>query len=480
MMRLALFHCCHALLALLIRHFFGLSVEGAQRLPQQGPCLLAANHNSHLDTALVFFLLGRRKQALQVLAAQDHFFTNRFIHFMVVTVFHALAVNRERFSPQLLDTAREVMQRGDMLLIYPEGGRGDGSGIRRFKPGVGYLALHLDVPVYPLHISGTARAFPKGAFWPRPHNVLVRVGEPLHPREVQLDDASPSIRVKRITQLLEQRVRELGSPAFGPWALVTGASSGAGRAISVELARRGFNLLLTARSADALQEVAEHCRTQHAVVVEVLALDLADAAARSTLLMQLQSFAHPVKVLVNNAGMGAHAPLQNPEVERHQQLVQLNVAAVVALTDALLPPMLARHEGMILNVGSVYSVVPAPGQAVYSGSKAFVRSWSRALQRELYGTGVSLTLALPGSFESGFHTGMGIAEGRKLAKHSADEIASTVVAAMIRRRSTVVPGLLNKLFLLVCTFLPQRVSAALMHAINRLRGLRRHDGQSLH
>lgn len=480
MMRRALFHLCHALLALLIRHFFGISVEGAQRLPQQGPCLLAANHNSHLDTALVFFLLGRHKQALQVLAAQDHFFRNRIIHFLVVTVFHALAVNRERTSPQLLDTARKVMDAQGLLLIYPEGGRGDGSGIRRFKPGVGWLALHLQVPVYPLHISGTARAFPKGAFWPRPHNVLVRVGEPLHPQLMQQEEGSAGLRIKRFTQLLEQRVRELAAPAQGPWALVTGASSGAGRAISLELARRGFNLLLTARGAVALQEVAEACRTQHGVAVELQVGDLADSIQREALLQRLQQLEQPIKVLVNNAGMGAHAPLHNPEVQRHQQLVSLNVAAVVALTDALLPGMLARRDGMILNIGSVYSVVPAPGQAVYSGSKAFVRSWSRALQRELAGSGVSLTLALPGSFESGFHHGMGIHEGRKLAKHSSEQIAAACVAAMIRRRSTVVPGVLNKLFLFACTFLPQRASAALMLAINRLRGLRRHDGQSLH
>ncbi|MDY6983684.1 MAG: 1-acyl-sn-glycerol-3-phosphate acyltransferase, partial [Pseudomonadota bacterium] len=74
----ALFAVCHWLLALLIRHFFGISVTGAANLPTRGPCLIAANHNSHLDTALVFFLLGRHKQALHALAAQDHFFGNRF------------------------------------------------------------------------------------------------------------------------------------------------------------------------------------------------------------------------------------------------------------------------------------------------------------------------------------------------------------------------------------------------------------------
>lgn len=480
MMQRFLFGLCHGLLALLIRWFFGISVEGAQRLPQGGPAIIAANHNSHLDTALVFFLLGRYKEALHAFAAQDHFFTNRFIHYIVSAVFHALPVNRQRFSPQILDTARAVVEQRGLLLIYPEGGRGDGTGIRRFKPGVGYLALHLDVPVYPLYISGTARAFPKGAFWPRPHNLLVRVGEPLAPAVVQQDATSPSIRIKRFTQLVEQRVRELASASHGPWALVTGASSGAGHAMALELARRGFNLVLTARSESALRRLASGCSAQHAVKVEWVVADLVQPAARTQLLQRLQQQGIILKLLVNNAGMGVHAPLHEPDAERHQQLLALNVESVVALTDAVLPGMLARRDGMILNVGSVYSVVPAPGQAVYSGSKAFVRSWSRALQCELRGTGVSLTLGLPGSFESRFHVGMGVREGRKLAKHSAAQVAASMIAATIRRRSTVVPGVLNTVFLVLCSFLPQRATAALMLLINSMRQLSRHDGRPLH
>ena len=472
MLQQLLFRSCHALLALLIRCFFGISVEGAKLLPQQGPCLLAANHNSHLDTAIVFFLLGRHKQALQVLAAQDHFFHNRFIRLLVSSVFHALPVNRERVTPQFLETAQRVMQQKDMLLIYPEGGRGNGGGVRQFKAGVGYLALQLNVPVYPIHISGSERAFPKGAFWPRPVNLQVRVGEPLHPQDLQLPaEAASGVRIKRFTQELEQRVRELGSSKRAPWALVTGASSGAGHAISIELAQRGYNLLVTARSSAALHALATLCQERYGVVVQQQVADLALPQDRALLLQRATALPQPPQLLVNNAGIGAHALPGRADALRHTQLIDLNVAAVVALTDALLPAMLARGSGMILNVGSVYSVVPAPGQAVYSGSKAFVRSWSRAMQCELAGTGVSLTLALPGSFESGFHRGMGVSEGRKLAKHSADEIAAVLVAATIRRRSTVVPGLMNKLFLVLCTCLPQRLAARLMQWINRLRRL---------
>ncbi|MGV3590805.1 MAG: SDR family NAD(P)-dependent oxidoreductase [Gammaproteobacteria bacterium] len=468
----ALFAICHWLLALLIRHFFGISVTGAANLPAGGPCLIAANHNSHLDTALVFFLLGRHKHALHALAAQDHFFGNRVIRYLVTHVFHALAVDRRRFSPELADTARDVIQRGGMLLIYPEGGRGDGSRINRFKPGVGYLALTLDVPVVPLHISGTARAFPKGAFWPRPVNLQVRIGTPLHPAELAQYEGSSNAKIKRFTQLLEARVRELGSAAHGPWALVTGASSGAGRAMCGELARRGFNLYIAARRANELEAIAGECRAAHGVEVEACVADLTLPEDRERLVQRIATDARDLRLLVNNAGIGALGMTGEGDAARHQTVIALNVAAVVALTDALVPRLRASG-GMILNVGSVYSVVPAPGQAVYSGSKAFVRSWSRALQRELAGSGVSVTLGLPGSFISEFHVDMGVSERRKLGKQTSAQVAAALIAATIRRRGTVVPGFVNKLFLLLCAPLPLRVTAWLMQTINHVRGLRR-------
>lgn len=468
----ALFSFCHWLLALLIRYFFGISVTGAANLPATGPCLIAANHNSHLDTALVFFLLGRHKHALHALAAQDHFFGNHVIRFLVTHVFHALAVDRRRFSPELAATAREVMQRGGMLLIYPEGGRGDGSRITRFKPGVGYLALTLDVPVVPLHISGTARAFPKGAFWPRPVNLQVRIGAPLHPNELAQYEGSSNAKIKRFTQQLEARVRELGSAAHGPWALVTGASSGAGRAMCGELARRGFNLYVAARRIGELDAIANENRAAYGVEVEVCPADLSQPEERERLAQRITQDARDLRLLVNNAGIGALGTAGAGDAQRHQAVIALNVAAGVALTDALIADLRASG-GMILNVGSVYSVVPAPGQAVYSGSKAFVRSWSRALQRELAGSGVSVTLGLPGSFVSEFHSGMGVSERRKLGKQTSAQVAAALIAATIRRRGTAVPGFVNKLFLLVCAPLPLRVTSWLMQTINHVRGLRR-------
>lgn len=474
-----LFILCHWLLSLLIRFYFGITVEGRQHLPDKGPCIIAANHNSHLDTAVVFFLLGQHKQALHALAAQDYFFDNKFINFLVTNIFHALAVDRQRFSTDFVESTRTVLANAGMLLIYPEGGRGDGTGIRRFKPGVGYLALHLDVPVVPVHISGTARAFPKGVFWPRPVNLQVRIGAALSPAPFAQEDVSNNLKIKHFTQELERQVRELGKPAHAPWALVTGASSGAGEAICFELARRGFNLLITARREEALQAVATQCRAQHGVEVLVQAGDLGTAATRTALLAHLDD-SRPLRLLVNNAGIGAHSPIDMLDAVRHQTVLVLNINAVVALTDAILPQLLARGDGMILNIGSVYSVVPAPGQAVYSGSKAFIRSWSRALQRELAGTGVSLTLALPGSFKSAFHRDMGVSEKTSIVKLPASSVAAAVVAATIRRRSTVVPGLVNKVFLLVCTFLPLRVTTILMQFINSLRGLRKHQDTPPH
>ena len=155
------------------------------------------------------------------------------------------------------------------------------------------------------------------------------------------------------------------------WAVVTGASSGLGRGLAARLADRGMSLVLTGRNAARLDEAArEICRAAPRVKVETLAADLATQSGVSALLDYVGH--RPIEVLINNAGFGSYGPFAEADADREADEVAVDVNAVVTLARAFLPGMLARGSGGILNVASTIAFQPAPYQAVYGASKAFV------------------------------------------------------------------------------------------------------------
>jgi uncharacterized protein len=179
-------------------------------------------------------------------------------------------------------------------------------------------------------------------------------------------------------------------------AVVTGASSGIGAVYAQRLAARGYDLVLVARRADRLASLAEQLTKAHGVDVRVLAADLekdADVVKVEAILKNDSS----VHMLVNNAGLARLRPLKDTSVEDAHSQVALNVTALTRLTQAVLPGLVARNEGTIINVASVLAVHSLPISAVYSGTKAFVLAFTRGLQAELAETGVKVQLVLPAS-----------------------------------------------------------------------------------
>ena len=186
----------------------------------------------------------------------------------------------------------------------------------------------------------------------------------------------------------------LPPPTVSTRAVVTGASSGIGMALATELARRGHSLIVVARRGEVLQELKERLERDFRVTVEVRACDLADPAARQPLLDELAG--REISILCNNAGIATFGPIASLDPDYEKTQVQLNAVACHDLILAVLPGMVSRRSGAILNVGSAAGNMPIPNNATYAASKAFANTFSESLRGELKGSGVHVTLLAPG------------------------------------------------------------------------------------
>jgi uncharacterized protein len=229
-------------------------------------------------------------------------------------------------------------------------------------------------------------------------------------------------------------------------ALVTGASSGIGESFARLLAAGGCDLVLVARRAGRLEELAGKLRTEHRVGVEVLPADLGSPGGVDTVCARLADPAAPIELLVNNAGRSAHGRFaeQPPDIVAAQ--INLNVLALARLARAAVGGMLVRRHGGILNVSSMAGFSASPGSAVYGATKAFVTSLTDSLHAELAGTGVHVTALCPGFTRTEFHAANNVDVGYlpKLAWLDSGEVARAGLDAVAEGRALVVPGIQYK------------------------------------
>jgi short-subunit dehydrogenase len=184
-------------------------------------------------------------------------------------------------------------------------------------------------------------------------------------------------------------------------AVVTGASSGIGAVYANRLAERGYDLVLVARNADKLAQVADCVRAKTGRKVDVMPADLANASD----LARVEAFLSEtpdVTLLVNNAGLGGALKLLDSDVDQMTSLISLNVTALTRLTYAIVPGFVARGAGTIINIASIVAITPETLNGVYGGSKAFVLAFSQNLRHELAGTGVRVQVVLPGATATQF------------------------------------------------------------------------------
>jgi hypothetical protein len=249
-----------------------------------------------------------------------------------------------------------------------------------------------------------------------------------------------------------------------PTALVTGASGGIGEELARQLAATGHDLVLVARTEAKLAALAGELATTGAACTVVPA-DLAVPGAAAALARELEARALHIDVLVNNAGFADFGPFAQAEPETLTQMVQLNVVTLTDLTRALLPGMLARGRGRVLNVASTAAFFPGPLMSVYYATKAYVLSLSEALADELAGSGVTVTALCPGPTETGFQQRAAMEESRLVRGRrimDASTVARLGVAGMLAGKRVVVTGAKNRLTVLSPRFLPRRVVPAMV------------------
>lgn len=252
------------------------------------------------------------------------------------------------------------------------------------------------------------------------------------------------------------------------WVIITGASSGIGKALVFEFAKNGFNIFLTARNENILIQIAKECQQTFKVKTEVFSADLADSDSTNILVKAISN--RKIDVLVNNAGFGVKGDFVETSIDEELKMLNVQLAAMLKLTKAVLPKMIAARSGKILNVASVYSFAPVPKQSVYSASKAFILNFSLALQNELETANVQVSTVCPGITLTEFRTRAGISD-RKESGMTAEKVAQISFAKMMKGQRVIIPGWQNRLFVLAAKHLPTEFFASVMRFINHCRGV---------
>lgn len=228
----------------------------------------------------------------------------------------------------------------------------------------------------------------------------------------------------------------------GSTALITGASGGLGQAFAEQLAEKGSHLVLVGRSEDKLRALAQRLERQNKIATTVLTADLASATEVDQLISELKTKRIDVDLLINNAGFGVFLRFLETPLERQMEEIDVNVRAVVQLTHALAPAMVARKKGGVINLSSSAGFQPVPGANVYAASKSFVLLFSEALAQELVETGVRVLAVCPGPVATGFFAD----KKPDLARNQMDDpkaIVAETLRAFDRGKRVVVPGKLS-------------------------------------
>ncbi len=244
-------------------------------------------------------------------------------------------------------------------------------------------------------------------------------------------------------------------------ALITGASKGIGKAIAFELAAKGYDLLLVARSAGLLQQVSEEIREKHGVQSRHLSVDLATADAAQKVFDWTEQNNFTIAVLVNNAGYGLSGRFQSYPLPEHLAMLQVNCTTVVQLCYLFLPQLKQQKQAHILNIASSAAYQAVPYLSLYAASKAFVLSFSRGLRYELRKTPVNVTCICPGSTDTDFATRAQVGEkALKTAQKvnmTAEQVGTAAVKAMFSKKAEVITGAINKVGALLTWLLPKKV-----------------------
>lgn len=248
------------------------------------------------------------------------------------------------------------------------------------------------------------------------------------------------------------------SEKIKPYALVTGASKGIGKSIVYELAKQGYPLLLVARGEAELKALSDDLQVTYGINAPILAIDLSLAGASLTVANWVKMNNYPVGILVNNAGYGVWGNFSESSLTDQLGMMQLNMNVIVELSHLLVPILSQEKQAYILNISSTAAYQAVPTLAVYSATKAFVLSFTRALRFELAKTSISVTCFSPGPVDTGFAARAGLNPFNKMAEKfnmQPGEVAKMAVKAMFSKKSEVIPGFTNIISVYANRLLPK-------------------------
>jgi hypothetical protein len=253
------------------------------------------------------------------------------------------------------------------------------------------------------------------------------------------------------------------------YALVTGASRGLGMAFARELAERRYNLVLVARSAEPLHSFAAELRKSARISVVAIQLDLSTPGAGQILSDQLSNGDIPIDLLVNNAGFGLRGEFRDLSLARQMEMLRLNNQAIVELTYSLLPGMLERPQKGIINISSTAGFQPIPFASMYSASKAFLTTFSLALEHELHGAGVTVVTLCPGRLSKNVNGHTEQPRGKWAGIHQTpEEVVKEAFQALANGGGLTVPGRMNKFSVFAQRLIPRRIVPRLIAKMSRV------------
>lgn len=239
--------------------------------------------------------------------------------------------------------------------------------------------------------------------------------------------------------------------------LITGASSGIGHVFAHTLAARGANLVLVARSAEVLTDLAQQLSVRHGVRAAALAVDLTEAGAAHDTYARACALGLTPEVLINNAGFATHGRFEAIQLQRQTMEIALNCTAVAELSHAALPAMLACGQGAIINVASTAALQPDPYMAIYGATKAFVLSFSEALWAENRTRGIRVLALCPGATDTAFFDVVGAAEAAVGKRMAPEAVVAAGLHALDRGKSHFVAGRANRALALLPRLLPREI-----------------------
>jgi uncharacterized protein len=251
--------------------------------------------------------------------------------------------------------------------------------------------------------------------------------------------------------------------------LITGASGGIGKELAKLFAKDGFNLVLVARSNENLMKVKKEIELNNSITIHTFSKDLSKESEIITLKEEISNHTIQIDYLINNAGFGLFGEFIDTDLKEELNMIDLNIRTVTHLTKIFLPGMVERNNGGVMNIASTAAFQPGPLMTVYYATKAYVLSFTEALQNEMKGTNVKISAICPGATETNFGSRANLNESKLFQSGLSDvkEVAKTSYDGFMNGKTIVIPGLTNKFLASSVRFMPRKMVTSIVRKIQR-------------